>query len=430
MLTGTTPFRSSTAQPWVVITKHINEPPADPRTIIPTLAKNSAEAIIKGLAKNIGQRYPSCARFVDAIKSNVVTTSHINQLPSQPNITAPTLVFNKVETIISSITCVFEKQPNSVYPLLTEKIEHTDEPINIGVTVKKHFPKKPIMIIGITSVLCVIILLIGFSKRENLSTDNNYNNLSNTNTTPKYNISRINTENNSKTNVDNPVPTVITTNPNNRGNRSTRQNYNQPTSYNYNTSVRKEPKQVYSETVKSILTVAGSSDYDMSLGSGFFVNNGIIATNEHVVRGNNVFVSRIIGEKDFLQFTNLRHANRNIDIAFLTVPNGSGNPLQLGDDNAISVGDTVYTIGNPEGYEGTFSTGIISAIRKNDEGTIDEIQFTAPTSSGSSGGPVLDINGKVIGIVYRGSTKGQNINLAIPVSKLKNYMSECGISYY
>ncbi|MEI6519692.1 MAG: serine/threonine-protein kinase, partial [bacterium] len=68
MLTGTTPFHSSTVQPWAVITKHINEPPADPRTITPSIASNSAEAVTKGLAKKPGHRHPSCAQLINAMQ--------------------------------------------------------------------------------------------------------------------------------------------------------------------------------------------------------------------------------------------------------------------------------------------------------------------------------------------------------------------------
>lgn len=71
-------------------------------------------------------------------------------------------------------------------------------------------------------------------------------------------------------------------------------------------------------------------------------------------------------------------------------------------------------MGNPEGLEGTFSRGNISAIR-NREGLI---QITAPISHGSSGGPVLDERGEVIGVAASIFTQGQNLNFAVPVSKL------------
>lgn len=80
---------------------------------------------------------------------------------------------------------------------------------------------------------------------------------------------------------------------------------------------------------------------------------------------------------------------------------------------SAEIGDTVYEVGNPEGLEGTFSQGIISGLR----GT-DYIQITAPISPGSSGGPVINQYGEVIGIATSFNKEGQNLNFAIPVAKL------------
>lgn len=79
----------------------------------------------------------------------------------------------------------------------------------------------------------------------------------------------------------------------------------------------------------------------------------------------------------------------------------------------MAVGDTVYVAGNPEGLEGTFSQGIISAVRGR------YIQITAPISHGSSGGPVLNQKGEVIGIAASSFNEGQNLNFAIGVSDLQ-----------
>src|SRR5262249_3421737 len=82
------------------------------------------------------------------------------------------------------------------------------------------------------------------------------------------------------------------------------------------------------------------------------------------------------------------------------------------------IGDEVYVVGNPEGLEGTFSQGIISSLRGN-----DYIQITAPISHGSSGGPVLNKNGEVIGVAVGLIEEGQNLNFAIPVSKLTQLLN-------
>lgn len=84
----------------------------------------------------------------------------------------------------------------------------------------------------------------------------------------------------------------------------------------------------------------------------------------------------------------------------------------------MQVGATVYAVGNPRGLEGTFSDGIISSIRP--VGSDKLIQITAPLSPGSSGGPVLNIKGEVIGVSFSYIQKGQNLNFAIP----SNYLNQ------
>ena len=81
------------------------------------------------------------------------------------------------------------------------------------------------------------------------------------------------------------------------------------------------------------------------------------------------------------------------------------------------IGDKVIAIGNPRGLEGSVSEGIISGLRPVDDFKI--YQITAPISPGSSGGPLFDQNGNVIGITTASITDGQNLNFAIPVALIE-----------
>ena len=82
---------------------------------------------------------------------------------------------------------------------------------------------------------------------------------------------------------------------------------------------------------------------------------------------------------------------------FLQVTAPGVPPLPLGDSDSVEIGATVYVVGNPKGYlEGTFSNGIISGVREG--ATNKQLQMTAPISPGSSGGPVLNGKGEVIGV--------------------------------
>ena len=82
---------------------------------------------------------------------------------------------------------------------------------------------------------------------------------------------------------------------------------------------------------------------------------------------------------------------------------------------------SVYVAGNPKGLEGTFSDGIISRISKQKK---KRLQMTAPISSGSSGGPVLNSKGEVIGVAFMTIEGGQNLNFTIPSKYVKTLLNK------
>ena len=119
--------------------------------------------------------------------------------------------------------------------------------------------------------------------------------------------------------------------------------------------------------------------------------------------------------------------DKDNDLVLLKVIAQDIKPLLLGDSDTVRIGAQVYVVGNPKGMEGTFSDGIISSIRTEDAQS--RFQMTAPISSGSSGGPVLNRKGKVIGVsasVHQ-DLDAQNINFAIPVNKLKRLLTRTEI---
>jgi hypothetical protein len=99
----------------------------------------------------------------------------------------------------------------------------------------------------------------------------------------------------------------------------------------------------------------------------------------------------------------------------------STTPVPLGNSDTIIVGEDIVVMGNPAGLEGSISKGIISGIRET-EGT-KIIQITAPISQGSSGGPVFNLSGKVIGIATAYLKIGQNLNFAMPSNYLNSIKS-------
>ena len=163
----------------------------------------------------------------------------------------------------------------------------------------------------------------------------------------------------------------------------------------------------------------------VAIGSGFFISKDQIVSNWHVVEGATTAYALSGDEKKRYNITGIIAMNPKQDLVILKV-SGEGSPLPLGDSNITQIGETIYVTGNPKGWTGTFSTGVISSFQMDYEGK--RIQITAPVSPGSSGGPVLNDKGEVIGIVYalHGGRNAQNLNLAIPVNYLKLLLKRVG----
>ncbi len=161
----------------------------------------------------------------------------------------------------------------------------------------------------------------------------------------------------------------------------------------------------------------------LGIGSGFFVKPNLIATNYHVIEGAAKGTAKLVGKYTTYKIEGVTATDKTNDLALLKVTSYGIKPLSLGNSDIVKIGATVYVAGNPKGLEGTFSDGIISSRR--DKYTKERLQMTAPISPGSSGGPVLNKKGEVIGVsvaVHR-ALDAQNLNFAIP-SKYLNKLLE------
>ena len=154
-----------------------------------------------------------------------------------------------------------------------------------------------------------------------------------------------------------------------------------------------------------------------TLGSGFFVRQDAIATNLHVVHGilGRCYAKLVDQTYEYL-IKGYTQVDVEHDLVILKVARGNAPILLWSDGDDTQVGDTIYAVGNPRGLQGTFSDGIISSIRSDANGKI--LQMTAPISRGSSGGPVINSLGEVIGVSFASRSDGQNLNFAIPSSHL------------
>ncbi len=183
------------------------------------------------------------------------------------------------------------------------------------------------------------------------------------------------------------------------------------------TCAAQSPRQIAQKGFKSVVLLAmnDSNGQPLCIGSGFFISEGVIATNAHVIEGAGSGTAKLVGAAQTFPILGILAVDRHADLALVEV-SVAAPALHLSDAPMPAVGDDVYVIGNPLGLEGTFSQGIVSGIRI--VGTDSLIQMTAPISPGSSGGPVLDGSGDVVGVSVATFKEGQNLNLAVPVSYL------------
>lgn len=147
-------------------------------------------------------------------------------------------------------------------------------------------------------------------------------------------------------------------------------------------------------------------------GSGIMIGrDGFILTNDHVAAGGCFYSVRIEEDDQIYPTDEVIKYNSNLDLAVIRIDKKL-KPLPVyGGEQKLVRGQKVVAIGSPLGFFNSVSDGIISGFRKIDG--VDMIQFTAPTSHGSSGGAVLNMQGEVIGISTAGVDSGQNINLAV-----------------
>lgn len=181
-------------------------------------------------------------------------------------------------------------------------------------------------------------------------------------------------------------------------------------------------KTAFGSTV--LLVMEDSNGLPLSLGSGFVIREGTIASNLHVVEGAARGYAKIVGQETKYRIEGIVATDAQRDLVVLKIPEVSAPTLPIGNSDEVQVGDSVYAVGNPQGLEGTFSQGIVSGIRMR--GADNLLQVTAPISPGSSGGPVLSQTGEVIGVSVATFKGGQNLNFAIPANYLKALLTKVG----
>lgn len=187
-------------------------------------------------------------------------------------------------------------------------------------------------------------------------------------------------------------------------------------------------QQIFKENAPAIVVIRlmDATGKQLALGSGFVVSpSGVIVTNHHVIEpkpGARLVVKLPNG--DTYEDVWVIHDEERRDLAVLSIKAAGLPTVKVGDSDKVEVGEQVVAIGHPKGLEMTFTVGIVSAIRPMPGKGYRFIQHQTPISPGSSGGPLLNMNGEVVGINTFGFEGGQNLNGAVPVNYVKAFLQD------
>lgn len=189
-------------------------------------------------------------------------------------------------------------------------------------------------------------------------------------------------------------------------------------------NVEKNPVSIYEKINPAIVTVDSQIPDGLSCGTGCIIDkSGVILTSAHVVDiGKTVVVTMSDGQNYDAKV--LKHLGDNKDIALLKIDAKKDlKTVKLGNSSKVKVGQKVLAIGNPFGFSGTLTQGIVSRI----DYAKNRIQTDAAINPGSSGGPLLNTNGDVIGInqaIYNPDNNISNIGIgfATPINLVKEYL--------
>ncbi len=167
-----------------------------------------------------------------------------------------------------------------------------------------------------------------------------------------------------------------------------------------------------------VIAYTGRDGKQQGLGTGFVISeDGLIATNYHVIgEARPITVQLSDGSKH--EATAVQASDRKLDLAIVKIDaKRKLKALPLGDSHALRVGQPIVAIGHPQGLEYSVVAGVLSGTRDLEGVTM--LQLAIPIEQGNSGGPVLDANGRVVGIVTMKSLVTANLGFAVPVHALK-----------
>ncbi len=209
------------------------------------------------------------------------------------------------------------------------------------------------------------------------------------------------------------------------------------------TSASLPVSQIYNRTNKGVVEITvtstgnttpfGGSQSQQAQGSGFvYDDSGHIVTNEHVVNGANSISVKFWNGATYKATLVGSDASTDLAVIKVDAPSSLLHPLSLADSGKVAVGHGVVAIGSPFGLEETVTSGIVSALHRsmtapNDFTINDSIQTDAAINHGNSGGPLLNMQGRVIGVnaqIESDSGGSDGVGFAIPSNTVRSIASQ------
>jgi len=170
------------------------------------------------------------------------------------------------------------------------------------------------------------------------------------------------------------------------------------------------------------IIMSGKDGSPIAQGSGFLISkDGLILTNYHVIESGSSATVKL-PDGAFFAVDGLLAFDKARDVAIIKAHGEDFRTLTLGNSDQLQVGEEVVAIGNPLSLESTVSNGIVSGIRTVEEEGGKFLQVTTPISPGSSGGPLFNMAGEVVGITTLYLKGGENLNFAIPINDAKRLL--------
>jgi serine protease Do len=171
-----------------------------------------------------------------------------------------------------------------------------------------------------------------------------------------------------------------------------------------------------------VITFTGRDGKEQGLGTGFVVApDGLIATNLHVLgEGRAISVQFPDGKRH--DVTEIHASDRALDLALVRITAKDLTPLPLAESTSLKPGQAIVALGHPRGLEYSVVSGVLSGTRKLDK--LSMLQLAIPIEQGNSGGPILDLSGRVVGIVTMKSLVTANLGFGVPSSALKPLLAK------